>query len=313
MCVGVVGSCPQPGLISHVSEITSNLGESHAAQLKKRSLQLLTIYVVVAGIFALTRVARGTGSLAVLFGYGLVVAAAVWSTRSRQRLASVLGDWLPLLALPLLYAGIPSSIVHSDGRVFDALVQGWDRSIFGTDPARTLAGVLPNVWLSEALHAAYLSYYAIIYGPPLLLYLGRSRVGFHEAVLAFTATMVVCFLVFCLFPVEGPRYAWAAPAGVPEGPVRSTVLMLLAGGSSRGTAFPSSHLAIALSMSLSSLRWRPRLGVVLTAVSALLGVGAVYGGFHYAVDMGAGAVAGVLGWLAGRWVSRLDSAKAGPA
>jgi membrane-associated phospholipid phosphatase len=65
-------------------------------------------------------------------------------------------------------------------------------------------------------------------------------------------------------------------------------------------------MAIALVMGLSSLRWRPRLGVVVTVVAALLGRGAVYGGFHYAVDIGVGAAVGVLAWLVGRRIGRSD-------
>ena len=279
---------------------------------RNRSLQLLAIYVAVAGVFALSRLIRGTGSPLALLGYAVVGAAVVFAVRGRLPAARVLGDWLPLLALPILYAAIPATIVHGDGRVFDAVVQGWDRALFGTDPARTLAGMLPNVWLSEVLHGAYLSYYAIIYGPPLVLYLGRDRdrAGFHETVLAFTVAMTVCFAVFCLWPVAGPRYAWPAPEGVPGGPVRGIVLWVLEGGSSRGTAFPSSHMAIASAMSLSSLRWRPGLGAVVTALSVLLGVGAVYGGFHYAVDMGVGAAVGALGWWVARGRGRFDGSKA---
>lgn len=286
---------------------------------RNRSLQLLAIYLAVAEVLAFSRVIRGSGSPLALLGYAIVGAAVVYAMRNRGAAAGVLGDWLPLLALPILYAAIPATIAYGDGRMFDSVVQGWDRATFGTDPARTLAGMFPNVWLSEVLHGAYLSYYAIIYGPPLVLYLGRSdgaggrdRAGFHETVLAFTVAMTACFVVFCLFPVEGPRYAWPAPVGVPEGPVRRVVLMLLEGGSSRGTAFPSSHMAIALAIGLSSLRWRRGLGLGVTVLSVLLGVGAVYGGFHYAVDMLAGAVAGICGWWAGSGIGpvRRDDSRA---
>jgi membrane-associated phospholipid phosphatase len=42
-----------------------------------------------------------------------------------------------------------------------------------------------------------------------------------------------------------------------------------------------------------ALRWQPKLGAVLAVVSVLVGVGAVYGGFHYGVDMLAGTVLGM--------------------
>lgn len=215
-----------------------------------------------------------------------------------------LGDWLPLLSLPLLYGGLPWSTIGA-GTMHDAVVQGWDRALFGTDPARTMAGALPWRPLSEVLHLAYFSYYGIIYGPALFFYLrpGHRR-GFHAIVLAFTLTMVSSFVAFSVFPVEGPRYAWPAPEGVPSGPVRTLVLSVLQAGSTRGTAFPSSHMAIALAIALAVFPWRKAAGAWLTITAVLLGLGAVYGGFHYATDILAGMALGAGCWGISRRVER---------
>jgi membrane-associated phospholipid phosphatase len=242
---------------------------------------------------------QGSGSLLVL---ALYVALYLLAMQPRRlfKPAIVIADWLPLLALPLLYLAIPATIVYRDGRVFDPIVQGWDRLLFGTDPSRTMAGALPFNALSELLHLAYLAYYLLIYGPPLLMYLRGDLAAFRRTVLAFTIGATGCFVLFCVFPVEGPRYAWPAPVGIPDGPLRSLALTLLEAGSSRGTAFPSSHLAIALAISLSSMDWNRRVGGLTMTVTGLLGVGAVYGGFHYGVDMLAGAAVGLGGWVVSR-------------
>jgi membrane-associated phospholipid phosphatase len=254
---------------------------------------------------------QGSGSYLAVAVYVVLLFISMEVENREWRGVAVAADWMPLLALPVLYSQIPATIVYGDERVFDPFVQGWDRALFGTDPARTMAGTLPNVVVSEALHLAYLSYYLMIYGPPLVMYLRGDLASFRRTVLAFTIAATTCFAVFCVFPVEGPRYAWPAPAGVPDGPLRALALALLEGGSSRGTAFPSSHLAIALAISLSSLRWSRRAGALLVGLSLLLGVGAVYGGFHYAVDMLAGGAVAVGGWiLAGRLVGETNVAPA---
>ena len=256
------------------------------------------MFAIILAAWSVVRGSQSTawgGPRVALFAYVWLLAATVWSARSGNSLARVMGDWLPLLALPLLYGGIPGTAIGVGP--FDATVQAWDRLVFRTDAARTFAGAAPWWPLSELLHAAYLSYYAIIYGPPLVMYLRGDRHAFGKTVAAFTVAMVTCFVVFCFVPVEGPRYAWPPPAGVPEGFFRSVVAMILEGGSSRGTAFPSSHQAIALVMGLSSLSWSNQLGLPVLVVSVLLGLGAVYGGFHYAVDMLAGAVVGFGAWL----------------
>ena len=265
------------------------------------ALKVLGGYLVFASLLATWSVVGGGGGAAwggprvALAAYVVLLSLVVWVVRSKTAMAKALGDWLPLLALPVLYGGIPGTAIGVGP--FDAAVQGWDRLVFGADVARTFAGAMPWMALSEVLHAAYLSYYAIIYGPPLLMYLRGGREAFAKTVEAFTIAMVVCFVVFCFVPVEGPRYAWPPPAGVPEGPVRRVVVAILEGGSSRGTAFPSSHQAIALVMGLSSLSWNRWLGLPVVVVSVLLGLGAVYGGFHYGVDMLAGAVVGFGAWL----------------
>jgi membrane-associated phospholipid phosphatase len=147
--------------------------------------------------------------------------------------------------------------------------------------------------VSEVLHAGYLAYYPAIFIPPLfLLWRGEWR-GYAQTVLALTVTYTVCWTIFVLFPVEGPRYLWGAPLGVPAGPVRRLAIRILAAGSSRGAAFPSSHMAVSVVQAMMAWRWQRRIAPVLGVVVVLVGFGAVYGGFHYAIDMVAGAVLGV--------------------
>jgi membrane-associated phospholipid phosphatase len=115
-------------------------------------------------------------------------------------------------------------------------------------------------------------------------------------------TVIISFAAFSVFPVEGPRFAWGAPPGVPSGPIRALTLLVPEHGSARGTAFPSSHVAIALAQTLSSLRWRRSLGVEVAITTVLLATGAVYGGFHYASDVLAGVLVGVATWSGARWI-----------
>lgn len=261
---------------------------------KGAASKVLGGYLVFATALALWSMMHGRGGLAAVSTYlvlGVILAVA---NRLSGEIARAVRDWFPLLALPALYLAIPRTAV--DAGPFDGIVQQWDRALFRTDPARTFAGGIPWWPLSELLHASYLSYYAIIYVPPFLMYSRGDRLAFARTVSAFTIAMVACFVIFCLFPVEGPRYAWPRPVGVPGGIVRDLVMSVLERGSSRGTAFPSSHEAIAMVMSVACLAWDRRIGLPVLALSLLLGVGAVYGGFHYGVDMLAGAVLGMLAW-----------------
>jgi membrane-associated phospholipid phosphatase len=201
--------------------------------------------------------------------------------------------WAPLMTLPFLYAEMPAVIAAAGhSQLLDARVMDWEHLIFGEQPARTWAARWPSRPVSEALHAAYLSYYAIIVSVPAVLWLGRRRSAFADAVFVLVLTFVCCFLIYVFFPVAGPRYFWPSVADRVSGPFRLATLWVLETGSSRGTAFPSSHVAVAVTQSLLAFRYFGAKALPLAVLSTGLGVGAIYGGFHYAIDVIAGAVLG---------------------
>jgi len=253
------------------------------------SLAWLAVYLIASGIFL---AAGGHERLATLHGVGILV--ILWSGGARGAGARAVGDLLPLFVAPLLYGEIPQLIAVVGTNYHDSLVQGWEGALFSTQPARTFAGAVPLQWLSELLHAGYLSYYVAIFAPPLLLYVRGERRAFGQTVLALTVIFTSSWVLFVLMPVEGPRYLWGAPTGVPDGLMRRLTVQVLAAGSSRGAAFPSSHMAVMVGQTLMAFRWQPRVGWLLAVVSVLVGLGAVYGGFHYATDMLAGAILGSL-------------------
>jgi membrane-associated phospholipid phosphatase len=223
-----------------------------------------------------------------------VIATFDTSSQHQRTFDGALRDWTPLLAVPALYAEVPDLIYGANARFQDQLVQGWEAALFGASPAHTAAARLPWMGLSELLHLGYLSYYGIIYLPPLWLYLRNERREFEVTITALAITFTGCFAVFAFFPVAGPRYLWTAPPGIPDGPVRRLALTVLEAGSSKGAAFPSSHVAVSMVQSVMMLRHHRKAGLVISAASLLLALGAVYGGFHYGVDVLAGAATGGL-------------------
>lgn len=274
-----------------------------------RHAAVVTLAYLVA---TLPLIARGVwtdepGGAAVAGVHVVALLALGWVVR-RKPTANFIADWLPLLLIGILYGELPRLIaaVHASPIVYhDPAVQGWEAALFGAQPAHVLAGALPFAPLSELVHGGYVSYYALIYGPPLILYARGRRRAFGATSLALMATFAVCYVAFITFPVEGPRYAWSAPPGIPDGPIREAVLWILGNGSSRGTAFPSSHAAVSTAATLAALRFQPRVGSAVAVLTALLVVGAVYGGFHYAIDMAVGvAVGAVVATAVLRWSSR---------
>ena len=253
---------------------------------------LRTALRVLAGYLALTSVplvhlAVAGGEWAPLAMHALAIGVVVAALASRGSATRSLRDWTPLGLGPFLYIEL-RWIIEGAGRPHaDALVASWEAGLFPSDPSASLATRWPSLAVSELLHVCYLSYYAIVYVPPALLWLRGRRREFADTVLALVVVYALCFATYALFPVDGPRFVHG-PSSAPLGPIRAMVVQLLASGSSRGTAFPSSHVAAALVAAICALRFQRDVGVVVAVLTAGLALGAVYGGYHYAVDVLAG-------------------------
>lgn len=256
---------------------------------------LATYFSVV--MWPLWRDAGTTGSLAPLATHLAMLAYVLLLLGVRGAVWRPALDWLVLTVGPLMYIEMRWIIAGMGMPHHDATIVGWEHVLCPSNPSATLATRWPAPLLSEVLHFAYASYYLIIYLPPIALYVTGRREAFVKTVLALTIVYGACFITYALFPVDGPRYL-VGPAAAPDGPVRRFVLALLERGSSRGTAFPSSHVAASLVSALCALRYQRRVGLVVAPFVVALVLATVYGGFHYAVDAFVGVILGFLAWLA---------------
>jgi membrane-associated phospholipid phosphatase len=234
----------------------------------------------------------GRGGLLIAAGYAAlgVVAIAAPSWRRRGGLAAFGAEFYPLAAAVGLYTAI-GMINAAAGVSHDGAVQRWEQVVFGGQPSHDWIRAAPWPWLSWLLHAGYLSYYFILAGAPLALWLSGRRDGARRVALAIMIAFYACYAAFQLFPVAGPRYAFplAENAATATAIARFTQ-RLLDGGAAWGTAFPSSHVAVSLAAAGATVQeWRGP-GIVLLCAALLLTVGTVYGQFHYALDAIAGAL-----------------------
>lgn len=219
---------------------------------------------------------------------GLALAAP--RLRRDGRWGAFVGEFYALAATLGLYTSI-GLLNRAVGVVHDARVIAWEQALFTGQPARDWIRAQPWAWLSAPLHAAYFSYYFILAGTPLLLWLSGRRAAARQTLLLMLVAFYVCYGVFLVFPVSGPHYAFPLPEGRAKQvwPAR-VVEFLIARGDAWGTAFPSSHVAVALAAAAGAWRGWRRLGAFVVPLSLLLAVGTVYGQFHYVLDALAGAL-----------------------
>jgi membrane-associated phospholipid phosphatase len=261
-------------------------------------------YLAVALAFNLARGPHTFPAMPLLplaLGVAALVAASL-APRARRgaALARVLAEFYPLLLTVGLYTHV-GLVNAARGVSHDALVQRWEAALFGGQPSLEWIRAFPDPFWSTLMHAAYLSYYAILAGAPLGLWLAGRREAARSTLLLMMTTFYACYAVFLAFPVAGPRYLFPpAENAATAVPVAVLAHRLLEGGSAWGTAFPSSHVAVALVAAGCAWRGLRPLGAVLLPAAFLLALGTVYGQFHYATDALAGAAVAAAALIAGR-------------
>ncbi|UCE23764.1 MAG: phosphatase PAP2 family protein [Candidatus Zixiibacteriota bacterium] len=210
-----------------------------------------------------------------------------------------------LRLIRLLYPGLMFTFFYrATGGMMFLLFDGFydwqltalEKAIFGFYPTIYIDLHLLNVWLNEIFSFCYSSYYFMI--PVFLLTLFFKKE--YEVIKSFLAaacmTFFLSYLLFFLYPIEGPRWHFASEyINAVEGPVfRQITEFFIDKGSVRGGCMPSSHFGVALVILIYCFRYYRRSAWALTLLVAGLAVGTVWGRFHYVSDVVVGGLIGIV-------------------
>jgi membrane-associated phospholipid phosphatase len=207
----------------------------------------------------------------------------------------VLHDWYPILIALVLFEEV-ALLNHM-------FVDDWqDRHILAFES--TVFPDPPTVWLSrfaspvvtEVLAMGYFSYYLMLPGVALVLYRRRAMAAFSDLMAAGVLAYLICYVIFVAFPNEGPSHTLRElhTNTFSGGPFWSMVALIQATGGVHGNAFPSAHAAGAVVALAYAWRHVRPLAVWMLMLVILMCVGAVYLRYHYASDMVAGVLVGVI-------------------
>jgi membrane-associated phospholipid phosphatase len=218
----------------------------------------------------------------------------------------------PAIALAVFWGELGALQALRNLPPHDDLIRRLDLALFGVHWQDVWMIAMPQAWLSELMHFGYFLYYLLLVIPPVAVLLLRGRDAFRSVALAVMVTYLSCFLIYLAFPVYGPRaMAGGELVSAPAGLFHTLVEGARDAGDSLGTAFPSSHVAGAVTMAWVAWRWLPRAwALAISAAALMVTFSTVYTRNHYAVD----ALAGLLwvlplqAWL----VPRLERSRPGP-
>jgi len=230
-------------------------------------------------------------------GHLLVAALAIAAAaldRGREGGASRFAHrWLPLVALAWLYgwAGeMRHLIVAAD---LDPVIERWDETLF-PGHWHEVSARLPAAAV-ELAHAAYFSYYLILFVPALVvLAAGARRAREVDRYLFWlTLAMVAHYALNFLLPVAGPLGDRATlPAGVLFVPLMNA---FYAGFDRGGLAFPSTHVVAAMiAAGFAGRIFFPGRALAYALWFGAIALSTVVCGYHYPIDVLAGLLSGAL-------------------
>ncbi len=227
----------------------------------------------------------------------LAIVGARWYGLDRSRLGMFLLAIYPIILFSFFYIEqeFLNDVFFPD-RYFDEEIIAIEEAIFRSLPSNQFHEWVPIKAVGEYLHFCYFIYYLITPGLLVAVWAGSGRAAFERSLAAVCLVFFCSFAFFIAMPVTGPYHVW--PVGPPEGygyVMPKVARFFIDRGSSIGTAFPSSHVSVSVAAWMmvsryATLPWK----IAYAAVVPALALGAVYGGFHYAIDIVAGAILGIV-------------------
>lgn len=254
---------------------------------------------------------------------GLLLVHGLIHWHARQPASQVL-DFIRHFYPVLLYTAFFRE-TGSLNRIFftqylDPVVIGWEQALFGAQPSVLFMDRLPYLVVSELFYTAYFSYYIMIAGVGIALFI-RNRQQFFHYVSVVSFLFYVCYTIYIFIPVIGPRVFFREidgytlplefqqfastdvyPAAIKAGVFYHIMAWIYSIFEAPGSALPSSHVAVALCTVYFSWRYLPRIRHVHLGVAILLCLSTVYCRYHYVVDVLAGMVTAALLVPLGNWL-----------
>jgi membrane-associated phospholipid phosphatase len=255
--------------------------------------RLLATYNVLLVIVWSTQLLRGPLAWVLLLAHlgGALLPAVLPAARRRASgpAAAVL-ELYPLVLLFVFWSefDLLRFALHEGSR--DASVAALDLAFFGQHLQASWMPAMPGIWISETMHFSYFAYYLLIVAPPLAMVLRGQPAAVRDIMLRLMLAYLACYAIYVFYPVDGPSYMTIRHSGAHEqGLFYQLVHQTLAVGDSRGTAFPSSHVAGAISIAfIGWIHFSRPVAWLITAEAVGVLLSTVYTQNHYAIDSLAG-------------------------
>lgn len=153
-----------------------------------------------------------------------------------------------------------------------------DKSVFGYYPSLEWGKTYSNWAIQELFHFAYFCYYPMIVGLPVYLYFKQPK-AFKELIFNLTFVFYLCYTIYSVLPTIGGRYipeAMEITKTYRGGLFTHIMVFIYRTSGHLGGAFPSSHIAITLVLTVAALRFVKPMGIVFPVIAFFLTIATVY-------------------------------------
>ena len=220
------------------------------------------------------------------------------ATSKPSKVRDFFRTFYPALGLAIAWTELNSLVTMIFPYWANDFILNLDKAIFGVHPTVWVQTIF-NPLLTEVLNFFYAFYYLFIPIVAFPLYFrGRKQETLDFFFFIFT-TYCTVFLIFLLFPAEGPWIILKDLHTVePEGGFFLWLNQFIQGrGSIRGGCFPSSHVAAAFTLLWATFRYNKKTGIFLFSCVFGMAFATVYCRYHHAVDALSGMFLGTVLYL----------------
>ncbi len=208
-------------------------------------------------------------------------------------------DWLPLVLFTAVFEETSFLSLSVRGGWQNHYLIALEWRMFGISPMEWMHAHARS-WLIEFLEFGYFAFYPLYPAVGGMFWAWRKRAEFIGAFRGMTDCLsvgyVICYATYLLLPTQSPaNRAGVQQIGTAHGGIFQHLVRLVQNHAGvHGNAFPSSHIMLTFVVLMFAYRFLPRVAPWLLIPNLLMCVGAVYDGYHYASDVVAGALVGVI-------------------
>lgn len=217
----------------------------------------------------------------------------------KNRLNKAIRYFYPAIMFSFFYRMTGGQMFLLFDSFYDWQLTAFEYALFGMNPTLYIDTNLFNVWLNEIISFCYFSYYFMIPVFMISVFVKKDY-DILASFLSSTCVMFFCsYMLFFLYPIEGPRWHFAGQfINTIDGLFfRQAVEYVITNGAVRGGCMPSSHFGVALVIWMYCFRYYRKAAYIILPIVVGLGVGTIWGRFHYISDVFIGGLIGYIGTI----------------